>query len=198
MSVLNLTRKGLRQNLPWNAILFLFVLCLAGGTGTPAQTLADIGYKRMTVGGTLAKGGRPLVVILMRYAGSPDFLYRASYYDDLIFNPFKTSVNGYYLENSQRRLHWARAGAGIYGSLDFTASQYGTETGGKFSRLYLALQSLANAGSDFTQYDSNQDGSVTTNGLSVFAIDNKLTTGGVNRPSSLITTMNLSRSRLLS
>jgi M6 family metalloprotease-like protein len=181
MSNLNLALKGLRQDLLRNGLLLLFVLCLFAGDAARAQTLASFGYRRMTVAGTPAIGSRPLAVILMQYDGSPSFAHPASYYDDLIFNPFKNSVNGYFLENSQGRFHWSRAGAGMYGPFNYAASQYGTETNGKFSRLYLALQGLADAGLDFTQYDSNHDGFVTSNELSVFAIDNKLTAGGVNR-----------------
>jgi M6 family metalloprotease-like protein len=173
--------QGLGVRLLRVGLLAVMAFCLTATTSTRAQTLTDFGYKRMTVPGTPASGARPLAVVLMSYAGSPGFLHDKAYYDDLIFNPFKTSFNGYFLENSQGRFHWSKAGAGIYGPFSYAATDYGVDADDGFTRLYLALQALAGAGFDFTQYDANGDSEVTTNELSVLVIDNKLTTGGVNR-----------------
>jgi M6 family metalloprotease-like protein len=153
-----------------------------------AQSLTDFGYRRMTVGGTPASGGRPLVVVLQDFAGRTALNHPASYYDHLIFgtgsNPGNYSVNEFYRENSHGRFFWTRAGAGTYGPFNYAASQYDTETASKktLKRLWLALQSLAGEGFDFTQYDANQDGKVTRNELSVLVVDNGTTTSAGNRP----------------
>ena len=124
--------NGFRPDLDQTQVVRVLVLFvgLLGANYSWGQPLANFGYGRMTVSNTPAKGLRPLAVILMKYEGAPDFAFPTSYYDDLIFNPFKKSVSGYFLENSQGRFHWSRAGIGIYGPISYSASQYGTEKDG--------------------------------------------------------------------
>jgi M6 family metalloprotease-like protein len=156
------------------------------------QAPTDFGYQRLTVNGTPALGQRPLVVILMQYDGAvpaanlaqaPPLAHDKAYYDSLVFNPLATSVNGYYMENSHGRFLWTRAGQGTYGPYFVNGDEYDAETSTDktLKRLYAALSRAYFDGLDFSQYDRNGDGVITSDELGVLVIDNVATTGAANR-----------------
>jgi M6 family metalloprotease-like protein len=148
-----------------------------------AQSLQEFGYLRMTVNHKPALGVRPLAVVLQNYAGHPALLHSASYYDNLIYGFGAKNIHDYYSENSHDRFTWGRAGSGVYGPFQYAANQFDLSTSGKLSlsRLGRAVQALANDGFDFTLYDTNGDGVVTRDELSVLVIDNLSGTSGGNR-----------------
>src|SRR5579871_6501367 len=147
------------------------------------QSLSDFGYQRLTVNGTPALGQRPLAVILVEYDGAvpaanlaqaPPLAHDAAYYDSLVFNYLKTSVNGYYLENSHGRFLWTRAGKGTYGPYHLDGSQYDSETATDktLKRLHDALVLAGADGLDYSQYDANGDGTLSADEMGILVIDN--------------------------
>jgi len=169
---------------------FLIAAC---STGFSAVQLEDFGYGRMKVGGVEARGARPLVIVLQQFDSAPaagingkaPALRDASEFDDLMFNYFKKSANGHFLENSRGRFYWTRAGGGTYGPFLHSGDQFDNEDLNyrkSLKRLDLALQDLASAGFNFANYDANSDGVVTSNELTVMVIDNISGRSGGNRP----------------
>jgi len=173
------------------AVFLLFFLAVPHRALT--QTLEDFGHGRMTVGGTPALGARPLLVILVKFDPLPQYAlptlaHDRDYYDQLVFNYFRVdgngtplpSANGYFLENSQGRFFWTRAGAGTYGPYVYNTASYDPETPGdsQLAHFNLALQSVADEGFDFAQYDANGDGTVGRDELSVLVVDNIAALGG--------------------
>lgn len=181
--------KGMSKNWPSGRLVkiratsLLLLTCFAFVPAMLAESLADFGYRRMTVNGKPAIGGHPLAVVVMEFAGSPPLAHAASYYDQLIFDTNQFSVNGYYQVNSHGRFFWKRAGAGTYGPFSYPADQYDIETSSKktLKRLALAVRALAEHGFDFTLYDTNSDGKVTRDELSLLVVDNGYNTSAGNR-----------------
>src|SRR6266481_8323 len=96
-------------HLTWRALGILLLL-LTGIHGVSAQSLEDFGYNRIQT-----TGSRPLLIILTEFAGYPALRENAAgYFDYLVFRTFAPasdpSVNAYYIENSNGRFFWERAG----------------------------------------------------------------------------------------
>lgn len=105
------------------------------------------------------------------------FTHSAAYFDSLIFDPThpltSQSVNSYYLENSNGRFIWTRAG--IIGPIRFPASQRRfTYPGADRSSAYYSnmIASAMQSGFNFQQYDSNADGEITPDELQIMIITN--------------------------
>lgn len=160
-------------------------------TGLSAQTLADFGYGRLTVNGTAATGAHPLAIVLMQYdsapaaniATAPPLAHSASAFHDLFFNFLNKSVNGHYLENSHGLFRWTPAGAGVFGPFNVAGANWDSDdpVNKSSKRLALGLQLLASTGFDFSYYDTNGDGTLTKDELTVVIIDNIAGIGGANR-----------------
>src|SRR3954471_19692930 len=122
----------------------LSCIVLGASAASTAQTLEDFGYNRLNPDGTTTIGTRPLLVVLLQFDGGPALADAASY-DQLIFNSFQKSANGYFLENSHRRFYWSRAGAGTYGPYSYGADMFDPETptDKNLKHLNLAMQAAA-------------------------------------------------------
>ena len=166
------SERGSRRISRASLIALSIVILLAGILDASAQALEDFGYNRIE-----AKGGRPLLIILTEFAGSPALRDNAaSYFGDLAFNTFapasNPSLKTYYTENSNGRFFWERAGVGVVGPYSFTQDDIGTDSDGKLSRITLALKAAANDGFDFAQFDENGDQTITSSELGILIIDN--------------------------
>ena len=165
------------------AVVMLVAALLLAGPPAGAASLEDFGYGRLTVNGTAARGARPLLVILTQFTSGAKvgavqpLAHDAAYYNQFVFNPLNLprSVNGYYEENSHGRFYWTKAGAGVYGPYTFASSQFDFESehpGKALGRLNLALQAVAGSGFKFAPYDTNHDGKVTRDELTIVVVDN--------------------------
>jgi M6 family metalloprotease-like protein len=180
---------------------FLFPLSLQ------AVTAEDFGFGKMTVNGKPATGTFPLLVIFYELAPTatrPALAANLSTtMSQLIFNFFATpSVAGYYLENSGTQFNWQRAG--VIGPVKLTADESTTllaqtsdDNGDKVNETgldsragfnYLLNIIEARTGYDFAQWDTNKDGSITQDELSIIVMGNNAhdaagtSTFGANRP----------------
>ena len=103
----------------------LLASLLVRATAAQAASLPDFGHRHIRINGRLASGGRPLVVIMANFSGAPAFAHNAAYFDSLIFDlthPLTPrSLNSFFLENSNGRFFWNRAG--IIGPILFSAAE---------------------------------------------------------------------------
>src|SRR6266850_352628 len=162
------------------ATLLLLMAIAIDGT---AQALEDFGYARNE-----ATGGRPLLVILTDFEGSPGLRSADpvpdpnGYFENLAFNnfgsPSNPSLMTYFQEISNGRFYWYRAG--VLGPYKFKPMDLGTDKNQKLTRLTLALKAAADDGFDFSQFDQDGDGTVRTNELGVMVVDNYSTDGGLS------------------
>src|SRR5262245_56535735 len=121
-----------------------------------AASLEEFGYLNMKTDGVEARGNRPLVTVLASFAGKPAFRSDArAYFDQLIYNWSRKSVNGYFLVNSNGRFFWSRAGEGTVGPLYFSADVGNLPERQRLARIKEALFS---SGFDVAQFDDNRDG----------------------------------------
>src|SRR5207248_933998 len=95
--------------------LGILLLLLTGIHGVSAQSLEDFGYNRIQT-----TGSRPLLIILTEFSGYSSLRENAAgYFDYLVFRTFAPasdpSINAYYIENSNGRFFWERAGVGVVG-----------------------------------------------------------------------------------
>jgi M6 family metalloprotease-like protein len=103
---------------------FLLLLALGLTHAAAAPSLEDCGYNNRKINGHEARGGRPLLVILATFDTAPPLANDPAYYDNLVFNLFSTnSMNGYFLENSNGRFYWTRAGSGMVLLTNLPAAQ---------------------------------------------------------------------------
>lgn len=152
-------------------------------------TLADFGYNHMQIDGQEARGHRPLLVILVSFASGPALSHPNSYYDDLVFNLFSTnSVNSYFVENSNSRFFWERAGAGVIGPLSRPATERSTNwvaiakaAGLEAVNVHWAdylwfsnvvAQAMMSGLFNFADYDTDGSGIVTGDELALLIISN--------------------------
>lgn len=181
-------------------------LLLSFAPALPAVTLLDFGFGQLKLNGQPARGTFPLLVIIYelstpgstREALASDIVTTV---DRLVFNTFGLpSVSGYYLENSQAGFAWQRAAVLGPVKLDQneTSTLYaqqsdddgdgvpeaGLDAAAGFNFLLGIL--AAKTGYDFAQWDSNRDGSITQDELSLMLIGNNSPDGssrnGANRP----------------
>jgi M6 family metalloprotease-like protein len=164
--VLSLTR--IRVFLP-----IFFALSLLG---SGAATLNEFGYQLLKVNGKSALGQRPLLIILADYQGGQSWAHGATYYDDLIFNQSRTqNVVGYFLEQSNGRFTWQRAGL-VRVSLTDLSLRPDNPKG-----IAAILSAALSSGFNFAAYDVNHDGIVTHDELHMIVFDNFEQTGGATR-----------------
>jgi M6 family metalloprotease-like protein len=148
----------------------LAALAVLWGSPAGAASLEEFGYRNLEKGRAEARGHRPLVTILASFAGKPAFRDDAkTYYDQLVYNTFKKSVNGYYLVNSNGRFNWVRAGEGTIGPLYFPAADANLPERQRFARI---KEALFRSGFNVAEFDDNRDGKVTTDELAILIIEN--------------------------
>src|SRR6188472_4257101 len=148
----------------------LGVVAALCGSPAGAASLEEFGYLNLKTNGVEARGNRPLVTILASFAGKPAFRADArAYFDQLVYNWTKKSINGYYLVNSNGRFFWARAGEGTVGPFYFSAAVGNLPERQRLARIKEALFS---SGFDVAQFDENGDGTVSSAELGILIIDN--------------------------
>src|SRR5436190_10993499 len=109
---------------PWQRCRLTAIVAawVASATTAGAATWQDFGYQNMKVNGVLATGSRPLLVILVNFAGYPQLADPPSYFADLIFNTSRfPSFNGYFQAVSNGRFSYANAG--VIGPLSLPAAE---------------------------------------------------------------------------
>ena len=174
----------MRYPLTLRWFLLGLVLAVTMSRVAAAQAPEEFGYNRIE-----AKGPRPLLVVLTQFDTYPALTHDANYYDQIAFNTFgqpasnNPSLSGYFIENSNGRFFWTRAGQGVVGPYFFSKDDVGAEKGGQLERINTVLAAVAKDGFQFEQYDDNGDGRVTTNELAILIVDNITTTGAANRSS---------------
>ena len=153
------------------------------------HTLADFGYGTLRLNGTPAVGRRPMLVLLVEFS---DARFRdgrdREYYNRLIFGPGFPNIADYYSEISSSRFTWQSAGCigpilapdirgtsqdeskyqeGMFDEFDQfgNARREGRKMAGR------ALEIAATQyGVDFSRYDANRDGTVSTDELGIVMI----------------------------
>ncbi|OFZ78902.1 MAG: hypothetical protein A2583_11900 [Bdellovibrionales bacterium RIFOXYD1_FULL_53_11] len=133
-----------------------------------AATLEDFGYGSMGI-----RKPTPLLAIMIDFNGKDAFVHDKAYYENRVFSWAGPSINGYFIYNSYGQFHWKQAGLlGPY-KLDFKNSDvvnFGN-----------AKQAAIDEGFDFSAYDKNNDGQVTTDELAILIIDNATNEWGAKR-----------------
>ena len=169
----------------------VFGLLVAVEMALHAATLQDFGFQNMKVNGRLPLGQGRLLVTLIRVQGGFDFGpdHTRAYYDNLVFNLASTqSLSGYFLENSNGRFLWTRAGPGTIGPIDLpvpenysnTAQRAGGDAG-LTDRLYhsnLVARTMMSGLVDLRQFDADNNGVVTGDELHMLFVANEGQTGG--------------------
>ncbi len=155
--------------------LAALLLCLP--RATHAATLTDFGYQHMKVNGALATGSRPLLVILVNFAGEPPLTDSPASIADLIFNTNRfPSFNGYFQAMSNGRFSFSNAG--VIGPLSLPASQ--VEANWPLNPttfkdgLYcsnIVYQAMVSGLVNFQNFDANHDGHVTQDELAILIIN---------------------------
>jgi M6 family metalloprotease-like protein len=162
-----------------------------------AATAEDFGFGVLKANGQPVSGSIPLLVIVYELSTpgtSPDGSIRqplapnvTTSLNNLIFNFFSfPSLNGYYLENSHSAFFWRNAG--VLGPVTLNASETATlyasqsdDNGDGINETaldsaagfnYLLGLVAAKTGYNFAQWDSNGDGSITQDELSIMVIGN--------------------------
>jgi len=137
--------------------------------------LEDFGYSHRN-----PNGPRYLVVIVVEFTGKPPLAHPPEYYDSLVFDfPSTHSLNSYFLENSNGRFYWKRAGAGLIVLRDVPVPPDSPtdHPAGIAAVIYRAIQS----GFDFAQFDTDSDGVVSPAELGIVLISNFGPTNGATR-----------------
>ena len=153
------------------------------------HTLADFGYGTLKVNNRAAEGRRPLLVLLVEFANARFREGRPrEYYNQLVFGPGFPNIADYYWENSSNRFTWQSAGT--YGPIRATDVPGTSEDESRFSGgMFDAYNSRGHAeregkrmaaraltvavtqlGFDLARYDSNRDGTVTADELTILMI----------------------------
>ena len=153
-------------------------------------TLTDFGYQNMNVNGSLALGQRPLLVILVNFAGQVPLPQPVSFYDDLFFNPsLLPNVKGYFGAVSNGRFAYARGGViSLSLAAQETFVNFQTPTTAAFAGdtaycsniVSHAMVSVQSGQLDFGSFDANHDGHITPDELAIIIIvsDSGWTSGG--------------------
>lgn len=132
-------------------------------------SVVDFGFGSMRMNNTLPLGNRPLLVIVANYAGTPTLTNHN--WETLIFGNNAVSLRDYYREISNRRFNWTRGGL-----LQTSFSQFDRTTNNQPKQIIAQARSQANF--DFSTFDSNHDGVVTSDELSILIIHNLADAGG--------------------
>ena len=153
---------------------YLRVNDLPPGTGNLTCPPEDFGFGSLNVNGVKAEGTRPLLVILVRFNQSKiSFDHDRDYYDRLIFGPNWPNLVDYFREISYGRFTWSRATTVGPLAMD--------DTGDLPRNLARAKELAAGAGFDFSRYDGDRNGRITTDELGMLMIDNNTIDGGATR-----------------
>lgn len=184
-SVINLARFQINSNATSTASGVTLTVTRAGatvqsltGSTTSGSSLVSVNtLSGIQAGDVISGPGIPTVA---------SFTHDAAYFDSLVFNPFppvnSQSHNGCFLENSNGRFIWTRAG--IIGPLQLSANErkdnYSTGFKGPhyFSNI---IKKAMMTGFNFQQYDTNGDAEITDDELQIMIITNDSDVG--NRPS---------------
>lgn len=164
------------------AVLFCGVILMLTGRQATAAGLQDFGFQNLKVNGKPALGHRPLLVIVVDFAGANPLAHNAPWYDSFVFDvsPTTQSVNGYYSEISNGRFSWSR-GATI-GPLALPGSnRYANFPNDTTYSSNLVWHAMVSGLFDFKAYDANADGHVTADELQIAIISNDGDGGGATR-----------------
>lgn len=150
-------------------------------------TAANFGYDTLRVNNRSARGRRPLLVLLVEFA---DARFRTgrdrAYYDRLMFGPGFPNIADYFSEISSNQFTWQSAGTvgpilmaddpstprneSMYSDGMFDEVVDGaTRSEGRRAAAHAILRAAA-GGTDLARYDSNRDGTVTSDELCVVVI----------------------------
>lgn len=166
-------KKSICATGSWLRLLALAAFLTILHSFAAAQYLADFGYNRMRVNGQEARGYRPLLLIIASYDGGAPFAHTAAEYDTLVFNYLKQSVNGHFLENSNGRFLWSRAGTVTVALSAADAFRGGDD----ILRSNRAIEEVMRRGFNFAQFDANANGRIEAQELGVLIIQNARQTG---------------------
>jgi len=138
-------------------------------------SLSNFGYASKEV-----KGEKNLLLILATLVSSTDpfpaFAHSKEYFEDLIFSNPEQNINDYFKLNSRNNLSLTHAGT-LEVMLDEASSTLDT-----IPRLGKVKELAIDTGFDFSRFESNSDGTISTNELYILVVDNKSFNKGATRP----------------
>jgi hypothetical protein len=165
------------------AVIAIAVTLALGSANAGALEAASFGWRARE-----ARGPRPLLVIWVRQADDTpvgELDRRKQYYEDLVFGhprntaaypdplrQFESSVVDYFRDVSGGKFSWTRVG--LLGPLNAPVAG---KTDSEIARL--ALAAAAKEGHfDFRKFDTNRDGKITPNELTVLVISKNVGVSG--------------------
>lgn len=161
-------RRGFWKVLRQSAVAISLILLLGATMAQSQPPLADpseFGYKNMATGGL-----RPLLVVLLENPNEPFPKFGQSY-EKMVFGPLAgqpsslRSVFGYFAENGNGNFMFGRGG--IVGPIPYTMKD------GQQMRLDSIKLAADQGHVQFSTFDSNHDGTVSQNELSVLVMYSK-------------------------
>lgn len=163
----------------------------------PTPTAEDFGYGSMAVDGGEARGVRPLLVVVIEsppVANKSGVSHNTTYYERLVFGYGDTalpvgefgrrvSINELFIENSRGRFSWSKAGGRIFGPFTYPSTGAFVENGGfgddgEFDTRRAVPELVAGEGFDFSRYDRDGDGTVSSDELGILVFDDRSEFGG--------------------
>ena len=178
----------------------LLLAVLAGPVG--AATLADFGYQNMRIHNQAATGVRPLLVVLVTFANRPAFAHPPSYYQSLVFSASSPSLYGYHREASHGRFAWSmgnsqpltlnqpfeRCGPYLFTNLVAHGFPDNANTAWTVDTLVVSnvVWQVMSNGFDFRSFDTNHNGVVREEELSLLIISNENEYLGATRSSGQV------------
>ena len=122
-------------------------------------------------------GTKKLMVIVAEHPGKNPLVHDASYYQNLFWGFEQRSINEYFRLNSQGKFFWLPATTlPIFGPYQIDR----TNSTSLKTAIENALIAVRDSGTDFNQFDSNQDKIITRNELTIVLLDNWTEVGGVS------------------
>jgi M6 family metalloprotease-like protein len=160
----------------------LVSLCAGHALPEPDSKLADFGYNTMGPRSTTASVTQPLLLLVSVCAGNPLPSGRTlAAYDTATFGPGHPSIAGYFNEMSNGKFKFSRAGA-------FQLGPYPCPIPGDSFRVQLedAANQDGPAGFEFRNFDTNSDGTISSNELVIMGIS---TFPGIGQAFPAVTTL---------
>lgn len=137
-------------------------------------SLSNFGFATKEV-----KGEKNLLLVITTLVSStnpfPAFAHSNEYYEDLIFTNPRQNINDYFRLNSKNKLSLKHAGT-IEVALDEVSSALEI-----ISRLGKVKELAIDTGFDFSRFESNDDGTISSDELYILVIDNKTSNIGATR-----------------
>lgn len=175
--------------------------------------LSEFGYATIKMNGKLAFGTRPLLIVMAEYQSGPagftfppfSQTHGSVFYDrlgfrDPAFPPFNAndnpaSLTTFVRENSNSRFSFVRAGAGVVGPVNLGDSGALTDATTAARNMRALSDPTVSAAIKLGDFDTNNDGIVTSDELTVLIVDNVVdpsqpTGNPANRAATTFTAMN--------